>query len=109
MNEFHLDEGKRFFDLACGETDWKYWPDEDKRALVKKPDIIQAIDLENEDVARIIAIDRVIEYIKQGKITIADSYNFQDLGKRIKEVQLCENEGFLTDKIVEQLIHRWKF
>jgi hypothetical protein len=44
-----------------------------------------------------IEIDRVIEYIKQGKITITGSYNFQDLGKRIKGVQLCENEGFLTD------------
>lgn len=106
MNEFHfhLDEGKRFFDLACGETDWKYWSDKDKSALVKKSDIIRAIDLENEDVARIIAIDRVIEYIKQGKITISGSYNFQDLGKRTKEVQLCENEGFLTGKIVDQLI-----
>jgi len=32
MNEFHfhLDAGKRFFDLACGETDWKYWSDKDK-------------------------------------------------------------------------------
>ena len=46
-----------------------------------------------------------IEYIKQGKISITDSYNFQDLGKRIKEVQFCENEGYLTDKILEQLIH----
>jgi len=106
MNEFHfhLDEGKRFFDLACGETDWKYWSNKDKRALVKKPDTIRAIDLGNKDVARIIAIDRVIEYIKQGKITITDSYNFQDMGKGIKEVLLCENEGYLTDKIVEQLI-----
>jgi hypothetical protein len=36
MNEFHfhLDEGKRFFDLACGETDWKYWSNKDKKALV---------------------------------------------------------------------------
>ena len=30
--------------------------------------------------------------------------NFQDLGKRIKEVQICENDGFLSDKILEQLI-----
>ena len=107
LNEFHfhLDEGKSFFDLACGETNWKYWSDKDKRALLRKTDIIRAIDLGNEDVARIIAIDRVIEYVKQGKMTITGSYNFQDLGKRIKEVQLCENEGFLTDKIVEQLIH----
>ena len=106
LNEFHfhLDEAKRFFDLACGETDWKYWSDKDKRALLKKPDTIRAIDLGNKDVARIIAIDRVIEYIKQGKISITGSYNFQDMGKRIKEVLLCENEGFLTDEIVEQLI-----
>ena len=100
LNEFHfhLDEGKRFFDLACGKTNWKYWSDKDKRALVKKPDIIRAmaIDLGNEDVARIIAIDRVMEYIKQGKITITGSYNFQDLGKRIKEVQLCKNEVFFS-------------
>ena len=34
LNEFHahLDEGKGFFDLACGETNWKYWSDKDKRA-----------------------------------------------------------------------------
>jgi hypothetical protein len=65
MNEvhFHFDEGKGFFDLAGGETDRKYWSNKDKRALVKKPDIIRAIDLENEDVARIIASDRVIEYL----------------------------------------------
>jgi hypothetical protein len=33
LNEFHfhLDERKRFFDLACGETNWKYWSDKDKR------------------------------------------------------------------------------
>jgi len=107
LNElhFHLGEGKRFFDLACGGTDWMYLSDKDKQALVRNPDIIKAIDRGNEDVARIIAIDRVIEYIKHGKITIAGSYNFQDLGKRIKEVQLCGNEGFLTDIIVEQLIH----
>jgi hypothetical protein len=88
VNEFHflLDEGKRFFDLACGETDWKYWSDKDKRARVKKPDTIRAIDLWNKDVARIIATDRVIEYIKQGKITITSSYNFQDMGKKIKGV-----------------------
>jgi len=106
LNEFyfHLDDGKRFYDLACGETDWTYWSDKDKRALVKKTDIIRAIDLGNEDVARIIAIERVMEYIKQGKMTLTGSYNFQDLGKRIKEVQFCENEVFLTDKIVEQLI-----
>jgi len=106
LNEFHfhLDEGKRFFDLACGKTDWKYWSDKDKRALMRKPDIIRAIDIENEKVARIIAIDRVIDYIKQGKITIKGSYNFQDMGKRIKAVQFCESDGFLADNILEQLI-----
>ena len=106
LNEFHfhLDEGKRFFDWACGETNWKYWSDKDKRALMRKPDIIRAIDIENEKVARIIAIDRVIDHIKQGKITINSSYTFQDLGKRIKEVKFCENDGFLADKILEQLI-----
>jgi len=71
MNEFYFnqDEGKRFYDLACGKTDWKYWSEKDKRALVRKTDIIRGIDLGNEDLARIMAIDRVID----------------------------ENEGFLTD------------
>ena len=63
--------------------------------MIKKPDVIRAIDHGNEDIARILSIERVIEYIKQGPIT--SSYNFQDLGKRINEVKPCA--GFLTDKM----------
>ena len=50
INEFHfhLDEGKRFFDLACVETDWKYWTDEDKRALVKKLILSGQLTMETE-------------------------------------------------------------
>ena len=71
--------------------------------MIKKPHSIRAIDHGNEDVARIRSIERVIEYIKQGKITITSSYKFQDLEKRIKEIEPCA--GFLTDNTVEQLIH----
>ncbi len=52
------------------------WSDKDKRALVKKPEIIRAIDHGNEDIARILAIDRVIEYINMSvKILPAGSMN----------------------------------
>jgi hypothetical protein len=46
----------------------------------------------------------VVEYIRQGKITFRDSYRFQDIGSRLKEIRVEEGDVFLSNEILEQLI-----
>jgi len=44
---------------------------------------MKAIDLENTDIVPLIAINRLIDYIRKGKITFDESYYFQDIGERL--------------------------
>ena len=100
LNEFHfhLDEGERFFDLACGKTDWKcgapphdpanpvraYWSVKDKRALVRNPDVIRAIDLGNEG----FLTDKVVEQLIHGKFPV----NFGPLLEAAKYSKMDEED-----------------
>lgn len=76
----------------------------DEGRLVRSPNLIRAIDDGNEDVAKLLAIDHLINYIRHGKITFHRSYYYQDLGARIKKVSIGRDEGFLNSEILEQLI-----
>lgn len=101
---FHCDEGKLFFQLATGKSNWQALGEKEKRSLVRNPDLMKAIDTENEDVAKLLAIDHLINYICHGKITFHGSYHYQDLGARIKNCSIDGNDGFLNSEILEQLI-----
>jgi hypothetical protein len=78
--------------------------EKDKQSLFRSSDLTRAIDNGNEDVARLIAIDRIINYIRYGKITLHSSYYYQDLGAKIKRVRIGRDEGFLNSDVLEQLI-----
>ncbi len=54
--------------------------------------------------ASLIAIDRIVDYIKQGKITFKDSYYYRNIGDKIKNVEINEVGGFLTSEILEELM-----
>ncbi|CEG12473.1 hypothetical protein MSIBF_A2330005 [groundwater metagenome] len=54
--------------------------------------------------ASLIAIDRIFDYIKQGKITFKDSYYYRDIGDKIKNVEINDGDGFLTSGILEELV-----
>jgi hypothetical protein len=100
---FQTDEGVNFYKLAVGEITWKYLDDITKRRLTRNPALTSIIGDGNEDIAKFLAVDRLIEYIRHGKITFRCSYCFQDIGSRIKEITVKE-ERFLTPDILEQLI-----
>jgi len=102
--DFHCDEGKLLFRLATGKSDWRLWGEKEKKVLFRSSDLIRAIDNGNEDVARLIAIDRVINHIRYGKITFHSSYYYQDLGAKINRVRIGRDEGFLNSDVLEQLI-----
>ncbi len=101
---FHTNEGQNFYRLAVGETTWKNLDEITKRRLTKNPTLTGLIGNGNEDIAQFLAIDRLVEYIRHGKITFRGSYCFQDIGSRLKEIGVEEGDGFLTSEILEQLI-----
>ncbi len=92
-----------FYNLAVDETSWKYFDEISKKRLARDPYLTTVIEDDNEDIAKYLAIDRLVEYIRHGKITFRGSYRFQDVGSRIKEITV-EEEGFLTDSILKKLI-----
>ncbi len=101
---FHTGEGKNFYRLAVGEITWKYLDDITKKRLTKNPTLTELIGNGNEDIAQFLAIDRLVEYIRNGKITFKGSYSFQDIGSGLKKIRVEEGDVFLTSEILEQLI-----
>ena len=102
--KFHTDEGRNFYKLAVGEIAWKNLDEITKRRLTKNPTLTKLIGNDNEDIAQFLAIDRLVEYIRHGKITFRGSYSFQDIGSRLKEIIVGEGDVFLASEILEQLI-----
>jgi hypothetical protein len=102
--DFHNDDGRLFFQLATGKSDWHLLGEKDRKSLVRDIDLIRAIDNGNEDVARLLAIDHLINYIRHGKITFYNSYYYQDIGTRIKKVSISSGDEFLNSSVLEQLI-----
>ncbi|CAG0967248.1 MAG: hypothetical protein OIN86_05920 [Candidatus Methanoperedens sp.] len=102
--DFHNDEGRLFFQLATGKSDWHLLGEKDRKSLARDIDLIGAIDNGNEEVARLLAIDHLINYIRHGKITFHSSYYYQDLGTRIKNVNISPDDEFLNSNVLEQLI-----
>ncbi len=100
---FHTHEGANFYKLAASETSWKYLDEISKKRLVRDPYLTMIIGKGSEDIAKFLAIDRLVEYIRQGKITFIGSYRFQDIGLRIEKTTI-EEDGFLTNDVLKQLI-----
>jgi hypothetical protein len=65
---------------------------------------MKAIDNGNTDLAPLIAVSRLIEYIKNGKITFENSYYFQNIGERLRNIELNLSDCYLTPEILDQLI-----
>ncbi|MCE8429210.1 MAG: hypothetical protein J5U19_12575, partial [Candidatus Methanoperedens sp.] len=75
-----------------------------KRSIARKPYLIKAIDLDNTDNVPLIAVNRLIDYIRKGKITFDESYYFQDIGERLRNVDLNLEDCYLTSEILDQFI-----
>jgi len=102
---FHTENSQRIYDLACDENMWKFWTDEEKSNFMRDPPLVNAINQGNWDIAKLKAIGRIVEYIRNGKITFKGSYYYQDLGARIREVSVNEGVGFLTLDILDELVN----
>jgi hypothetical protein len=102
--KFQRKEARAVYKLAAGEISWKDLSEREKRSIARKPDFMKAIDDGNTDIVSLLAISRLIAYIRNGKITFEESYYYQDIGECLKLVELDANDGYLTPEILDQLI-----
>lgn len=102
--KFQKKDAKLTYQLATEEIIWSNLSEQKKRSIARKPDLVKVIDQGNMDIVPLLAISRIIEYIRNGKITFKESYYFQDIGERIKLIELNENEGYLTPEVLDQFI-----
>jgi hypothetical protein len=102
--KFHRIEAKTVYLLASGELMWDALSEEEKRSVARNPDYVRAIDSGYSDIVPVLAISRLIDYIRNGKITFEGSYYYQDLGKRIKNIDNSKNGSYLNHEILDQLI-----
>ncbi|MBC2707096.1 MAG: hypothetical protein HF977_05120 [ANME-2 cluster archaeon] len=102
--KFQKNEAKLTYQLATKEITWNNLSEQKKRSVARKPDLVKAIDQGNMDIVPLLAINRIIEYIRNGKITFKESYYYQDIGERIKLIELNENEAYLTSETLDQFI-----
>ncbi len=102
--KFQRNESKIIYQLAAGEITWEKLNEQGKRSNARKPDLMKAIDLDNSDIVPLIAVIRLIDHIRKGKITFDESYYFQDIGERLKNINLNLQDCYLTPEILDQFI-----
>ncbi len=101
--KFHRIEAKTVYLLATGEITWDSLNENEKRSIAWNPDFAKAIDNSSSNIVPVIAFNRFIDYIRKGKITFEESYYYQDIGQRIQNIELLDDESYLTSDILEQL------
>ncbi len=102
--KFHRTEANTAYRLATGEIKWDTMSEKEKRSIAWNPDFVRAIDNGHENIVPIIAFNRFVDYIRKGKITFEESYYYQDIGQRIQNIEVQDDECYLTPDILEQLI-----
>jgi hypothetical protein len=101
--KFHRLEAKMVYRLATGEITWDSLNENEKRSIAWNPDFAKAIDDSSANIVSVIAFNRFIDYIRKGKVTFEESYYYQDIGQRIQNIELLDDESYLTADILEQL------
>jgi len=102
--KFHRIEAKTVYCLATGEITWDTLNENEKRSIARNPDFVKAIDNGYANIVPVLAINRFIDYIRKGKVTFEESYYYQDIGQRIQNIEVPDDESYLTIDILEQLI-----
>jgi len=102
--KFHRIEAKTVYCLATGEITWDTLNENEKRSIAWNPDLVRAIDNGNANIVPVLAFNRFIDYIRKGKVTFEESYYYQDIGQRIQNIDVPDEECYLTPDILEQLI-----
>jgi hypothetical protein len=99
----HTDTAALFLKFARNEKPWKCCSKSEQTAITKNLLIIQTISKGDQDLLDVLVTDRIIEYIKNGKITFICSYKFQDICSLIKSVSIEDSELTINQNTLTQL------
>jgi len=99
---YHHDTARVLLDLCAGRRKWDEIDEQDRKKLTK----IRRVwgDNEPDEYLEAILTKKLITYIHEGKITLRDSFKYQDLGAIIEQVELSEDDWLVTYNDLDQLI-----
>jgi hypothetical protein len=89
-------------DLCRGERKWAFLTEEERKKLTKNR-LIQNLR-ELEQCLKAVLTKKLISYIRKGKLTLAHSFKYQDIGKVIESVELSDGDWMITQEDIEKLI-----
>lgn len=87
-------------DLCSGRRKWAFLTEEEKKKFTTNS-IIQ----NEEQLLKAILAKKLIGYIKKGKLTLAYSFKYQNIGKIIESVELSDTDRIITKEDIEKLIN----
>jgi len=93
--------------LARGEVSWDTLPGAAQTALGKNRRLLEVVEApRREELLRILLVERLLHYLKRGKLTLSRSWEFQDLGRLITSAPplLLEEDWPLSRAVLEELI-----
>lgn len=95
----HNATAQLLLDLCNGRRKWASLNEEEKKKMVTNS-IIQ----NKEQFLKAILTKKLVRYIKNGKITLARSFKYQDISKIIESVDLSDTDRIVTKEDIEKLI-----
>jgi hypothetical protein len=103
----HL-RAQTLLDLVRNVRTWENLSEQERVGLGKNRRLIpltSLVGIQPEDMVHILLTERLVESIRRGKITMRQSWKYQDLGPLIRDMIVLPNEPQLTPEGLEQLIN----
>ena len=89
----HTNRARLLLDLARGKVAWEDLPEEERTCLGKNRRLLPLVPpSQQESLRESLLIDRLLDALGRGKITLARSWTHQDLGARIAALPLPQDD-----------------
>jgi bacillopeptidase F (M6 metalloprotease family) len=98
----HHTTAQVLLDLCRGERKWEFLTEEERKSLTKNR-LIQDMRAQKQYLKAVLT-QKLISYIRKGKITFAHSFKYQDIGKVIESIELSDTDWMVTQGDIEKLI-----
>jgi hypothetical protein len=95
----HHATAQLLLDLCNGRRKWASLNEEEKKKMITNS-VIQ----NKEQLLKSILTKKLVRYVKKGKITLTNSFKYQDISKIIESVDLSDTDRIVTKEELEKLI-----